>query len=855
MGFLKDLKSGRRSTQQPLDREIVMNQERNVRTFVTVFSLLLAMAGFAAESSAGDAARLFPAHLPKAQWEKFPAAGYSKPVTGIIYRGEPRPVSGVPLGGVATGSIDLESAGTFGYSSIFNYLAPRGGPLNTPFLGISVGGKTWVLTTGETKAYDAGNGPVPPLGPGLVLKGVGKAKSIDYWGHFPIADVEYEADAPVSVGLRAWSVFIPGDVTASDTPGAVFEVHLRNDTSATQTGTLAFSLPGFAAHQSGMDFERKGPGPKYVKIPGLAERQFLAYLPPHRIVRSALQGNPSGVWVRDEIWKMSYVLGVMDGENPRLGTDLGADGAKWAAIEKRLPDSLPETGGASLAVNFRLGAGQEKTVRFVLAWYSPEWKGDGSPDSAGNTYTYMYAAHFANAVDVAKFMVRERVNLLKRIIRWQEVVYSAPEIPGWLGDSLINNLSLIVEDGMWAQAKPPIGPWCKPEDGIFAMNEAPRSCAQMDTSPNSSVGNLPLVYFFPALERSTLRALKAYQFSDGRPPITLGGACGSDAGFFYELVYPVRGYQLIMQASNYMARLDRYWKVTGDDSFRKEFYASAKHATQWAFSLRPPYGLSQIVAMPTPGTDPLQDTEWYEDRTYYGYVVHPGGYRMAHAEMMRRWAEKQGDAEFVKELDAYLAAGAKAMNEYLWNGRFYRIYNEPETGRQMDALFVPQLDGQLYADLDGLPGVFPQDHVQKVLDLIQKGSAVSKSGILPAYLTADAKAWHPDDTKKYLTGTYTYQEYMVYFLAETFMYEGHKDFGLDLLHRALDAFSCRNAFTWDGANVFSHEGDTGERSYGTDYYQNMSLWNAVPALGGEDVSAPAKPGGLVYRILQAGKPM
>ena len=832
-----------------------MNRYGLTRAIITVLTLLLWVAGIAGEAHAANTERLFPAHLPSAQWKEFRATSYSKPVTGIVYRGEPRPVSGVPLGGIATGYLDLESAGTFGYSSIFNYLSPRGGPLNTPFLGIAVGGKTWVLTTGATKPYDAGNGPPPPPGPGLVLKGVEKAKSIDYWGHFPIADVEYEAGAPVSVGLRAWSVFIPGDATASDTPGAVFEVHLRNDTKVVQTGTLAFSLPGFAAHQSGMDFERKGPGPKYVKIPGLAERQFLTYLPPHKIVRETFQGNPSGVWVSDKNWKLSYALGVMDGEIPRVGTDLGADGKSWSAIEKELPHSLPETGGASLSVNFRLEAGQGKIVRFVLSWYSPEWKGDGAPDTAGNTYTYMYAAHFANAVDVARFLAREHENLLKRIICWQEVVYSAPEIPGWLADSLINNLSLIVKTGMWAQAKPPIGAWCKPEDGIFAMNESPRSCAQMDTSPNSAVGNLPLVYFFPALERSTLRALQEYQFSDGRPPLTLGGACGSDAGFFYELVYPVRGYQLVMQGSNYMVRLDRYWKVTGDDSFLKEFYDSAKRATRWSFSLRPPYGLSQIVAMPTSGTDPLQDTEWYEDRPYYGYVTHPGGYRMAHAEMMRRWAEKQGDAELVNELDAWIEAGAKAMEDYLWTGNYYRLYNEPETGRHMDPLFVPQLDGQLYARLDGLPGVFPQDHVEKVLDLIRKGAGVSKLGIPPAYLNADATAWQPDDKQKYLTGTYTFEEFATYFLAETFMYEGHKDFGLDLLHRCLDAFSCKYAYTWDGANVFSHEGDTGERSYGTDYYQNLCLWAVPAALAGEDVSGPSKPGGLVYRIIQAGKRM
>jgi uncharacterized protein (DUF608 family) len=829
-----------------------MNRAGQVRTIGTALSLLLWVGGFAGRVDAADADRLFPARLPSAQWEQFRATAYSRPVTGIIYRGEPRPVSGLPLGGIASGYLDLETAGTFGYSTIFNYLTPRGGPLNTPFLGISVGGRTWVLTTGETKQYDPGQGPPPPPGPSLAIRRVEQAKSIDYWGHYPIADVEYETSAPVSVGLRAWSAFIPGNAAVSDTPGAVFEVHLRNHTAARQTGTVAFSLPGFSGHQSALDPEWTGPNPRYARVPATAERQYLTYLPQHKIVREVIQGDPSGVWVRDKNWKMSYVLGVMGGENSRTGADLGIDGKSWSAIEKQLPQSVPETGGASLAVDFTLEAGQTKTVRFVLAWYAPEWKGDGAPDTAGNTYTRMYATRFANALEVARSLTTKHENLLRRIIRWQEEVYSTPEIPGWLADALINNLSLIAKTAMWAQAKPPIGPWCKPEDGLFAMNESPRSCSQMDTSPNSAVGNLPLVYFFPALERSTLRALKEYQFSDGRPPLTLGSG-GGDKGFYFEMVYPGRGYQLVMQGSNYMVRLDRYWKVTGEDDFLKEFYDSARRATRWSFSLRPPYGLSQIVAMPTEGTDPLQDTEWYEDRPYYGYVCHPGGYRMAHAEMMRRWAKKRGDTELVEELDAWLEAGAQALEQYLWTGNYYRVYYEPETGRHMDVFFVPQLDGQLFARLHGLPGVFPEDHVEKVLEMIRKGSRVSKLGIPPAYVTPEGAAWQPDDQKKYLTGMYTFEEFATYFLAETFMYEGQKNFGLDLLHRCLEAFSCKYAYTWDGANVFSHEDDTGERSYGTDYYQNMCLWDVPAALKGEDMSGPSKPGGLVYRMIQAGK--
>ena len=104
--------------------------------------------------------------------------------------------------------------------------------------------------------------------------------------------------------------------------------------------------------------------------------------------------------------------------------------------------------------------------------------------------------------------------LLRRIIAWQEVLYSAPELPGWLADSLINILYMIPEDSMWAQATPVVGMWCRPEDGHFAMNESPRSCPGVDTLPNSACGNLPLTYFFPD---SDLSALAAAARADAEP--------------------------------------------------------------------------------------------------------------------------------------------------------------------------------------------------------------------------------------------------------------------------------------------------------------------------------------------------
>jgi hypothetical protein len=48
-------------------------------------------------------------------------------------------------------------------------------------------------------------------------------------------------------------------------------------------------------------------------------------------------------------------------------------------------------------------------------------------------------------------------------------------------------------------------------------------------------------------------------------------------------------------------------------------------------------------------------------------------------------------------------------------------------------------------------------------------------------------------------------------------------------------------------------GDTGERVYGTDYYQSMMLWALPPALKGQDIHDACAPGSIVDRVLRAGR--
>jgi uncharacterized protein (DUF608 family) len=773
---------------------------------------------------------LFPTNLPDSQWVQFPAAGFSRPVTGVIYRKAQPATNGMPLGGIDTGCIDLETSGLFGYCTIFNSHVPRRGPLNLPFLGLSVGGQTWVMCDpAQIKQYQTTDGgvPVESYNTELLFDNLRVPKEIHYWGHYPVADMEFETDAPIRTSVRAWSPFLPGDVDASALPGMVFEVHLQNASASPQHGTVAFSFPGPSHKEAGADHYSRRP------VHGTAER---------------LTGvEVRGGWTSTPMMapRASYVLGVVDDDKVRLGGELGKSGEAWANIAQQLPEATANHGGASAAVDFELAAGEARTIRFLVAWHSPQWKGGGNPSSdRGDTFTHMYALKYRSAVAAALVLALEHTSLLRRILAWQEVIYSDATLPGWLQDALINNLHLITETGMWAAAEAPLPNWVRPEDGLFGMNECPRGCPQIECIPCSFYGNIPVVYFFPQLALSTLRGYKGYMYPEGAVPWIFGGATGGTPPL--NMNTPTRGYQLSLNGLCYADMVDRYALCWGrDKQFAEEFYESVKRNTIFTINLRPEYAIGErVISMPTGN----EGTEWFEaDKPgWSGMVAHVGGLHLAELRIALKMAEQVGDADFARQCREWLEAGTQSLETRMWNGSYYLNFWEPETGTKSDLVFGYQLDGQWVADFHGLVAVFQRDRAKQTLDTIKRCNvALSKTGAAN-YAHADAS---PAPVGGY--GTYSYFPPEVLMLAMTYMYAGQREFGLDLARRCWENITCTWRYTWDAPNIMRGDKDTGESVYGHDYYQDMMLWSLPAAMAGQPMDGVVKPGGLVDRVIKA----
>lgn len=799
-----------------------------------------------AELPAGEP---FPTNLPGLEWKEFSAAGFSRSVSGVIFRTGSPSCCGVPLGGVSTGCLDIEATGSLGFNNVFDAF-PRKPQLLCPFLGLAVGDHVWVLTTERLRAggvFETCHEPYTPVGPWMAslpeISGVRSVKEIHSWGHFPVADLEFETDAPVGVGLRAWAPFLPGDAVASNTPGAVFEVHLRNTTNLPQKGTLAFNFPGPTQQEAQVP----------AKVPNarmqIGSREALRPAVPGgvkcRLERIRTPVNGVSLVVETGV---GYCLGVIGDVSVRVGR--GLEPEDWRKIKSSLPampggefggfpatdSTLPVTTtlaaarrdfAASVAADFTLGPNETQTVRFVLAWYAPEWCGEGE-----KKYTQMYTTRFKSAVEVAQLLARDHASLLRRILAWQEAIYTAHELPPWLRDTLINNLMNIAEDSYWAVAQAPILDWAPPE-GVFGMIESPRGSPQIECNPCSWYGNIPIVYFFPNLARSTLYGYLHYMRSDGAAVFRWGP--GSD------MANPTWEWQKSLNGPCFVDMVGRLWLRTGDDSLLRQFYPAVKKNT--AFTMRLRSGPEGIISMPEGNVG----REWWETINWYGMAAHVGGMHLSNLKIAERMAEKVGDAEFAQQCREWYRRGSAAMEEKMWTGEYYLMYNDPPTGKKSDTIMANQIDGDWANAFHGLPNIFRADRLQKALATFKRTCLNDVCGAV-SFADADGTPQVTQANPESGQGIYVAE---VMILGMMYLYAADPETGLEIVRRLMSGLVCRNFHGFDLPNAIRC--DTGQRTFGTDYYQAMMLWAMPAAIARKDLRGPSSPGGLVDRIIEAAK--
>jgi len=483
-----------------------------------------------------------------------------------------------------------------------------------------------------------------------------------------------------------------------------------------------------------------------------------------------------------------------------------------------------------------IGAGETAVIRFVFAWYQPNLK-----DNSAKHYRHAYGKRFANAQEIATYAISKRTDWLRRILAWQEVIYSRTELPEWLREALVNGLCPMAKNAIWL-AKFHHDDWYD-DIGLFVQNESFSTCSLLETMPCRFFGHWPAMFFFPELERSTLHAIRHFQLRDGETPFCFG------LGF--ALRDPRYECQHTCGPGEYAQIIYRNYLCSGDEEFLKEFYPSARDAINWSKTLD--YDNDGLVndhvhAAPGelfPANNPFDQWPWFGTSSYVA------GKWLATLMAGIEMAEVVGDEKQAEDWKRWLERGQASYEDKLWNGSYYRLYNDPESGRISEISLSAQLNGVWATKVIGLPDPLPKERIHSALDAIARLN-------FPASPYGMVNGVHPDgtiETTKGGSGDFARDIFVQcnWGTAMTFIFEGRREEGNNAARKIADTiFRGPDPMPWSWpCSINSTNGSSG---HGHDYYDAMVIWSFPMAFAGTNVSGIIAPGRIVDDVLKAANP-
>jgi uncharacterized protein (DUF608 family) len=663
--------------------------------------------------------------------------GFGDPIPGVVYTGATLD-GGVPLGGLGTGYLTLEGTGKIGHVTIYNDIVPP----RRDF-------REWLTILTDDGAL--------PL----------STASIDYFGHFPIADLRATfPQASLGLGIRAFAPFNPGNAATSNVPAALFEIEIANQGTQNAEVRLQVAPPR----------------------PPVGELDAIA-------VRGSLVGED-------------------------LASLFGEPSPEYAQVESA-PLAIP--------------AGEARRVRVCVGWYRPEWR-----DSSREPHVHRYGQRFASAAEVASTALRDFDVTLGAILAWQGAIYGS-SYPDWVRDWLVQSLYSLAKNTVWI-AKTRKDEWWG-EDGWFTHNESHTGCPITETMVCRMHGHFPALFFFPELEASTLDAFRHFQIADGEIPFSYGMQT-SMRDPRYHCQHP-------LNSGQYAQMIYRQYLRTSDREQMAAFYPSAKAAIAYQFSLDDDDdGLVNDQAHLKPG-EHWPANQFYDVWPWWGTSAYVAGTWLATLAIGIQLAEEAGDADFRKTLTDWFERGLESYEAKLWNGEYYRLWNDPDHDRLSEVSLGNQLMAQWCVKVAGLDDILPEDRVQSALRAVERlNVAATRFGLVNG-VTPDGERFDAGHRAVAEGNDHAKQTFVGEGLcaAMTQLYHGRVEVGTEMARRIYEAVVIVSRSPWNQRCLF--DAATGLPVWGDDYYSNMAVWALPMALSGIGIGDFCSEGELVSRMIAA----
>ena len=669
--------------------------------------------------------------------------------------------SGIALGGIGAGSVELLPDGEFHYWQIANVprFAKRSnekkvddGENNTGALSF------WVREKRENNAPVVRKLGMKTDADDFTYRMFGWNKPverIDFEGKFPLCDLEY-LDSALScrLKLRAVSPFVPHNSDVSSTPGFYLDFTVENPTDEPLEISLMGTLePNFANGNEGnintlhsvgngcgihIEPEKNTGSPCCgdicLSVSGDGEMSYITadYF---RFMKEYTSGYAFGVSQESFLFdfrEKGTLPNSRTGKRPRC-IPLNFQILNSKHLASLCDEYLEYPFGKSLFERIRhckpdfLSTREDKIafLKYCLRQKIRMGKDFGSCALCSKTtllpgekknIRFVFSWYFPNlyghnskkighyyenlyksSLDANKFLVDSSKNIFEKAIEFAELIYLT-NLPDIYPDCWSSNLSQLIKSSHYLK------------NGKFGLWEGLGFCGfhTTDITYHASFG---LINLFPDLQKRQMKMGAEFQRKDGRVHhLFLPG---------FEKVD--NSYDRVDMNMQFVLMVLRDYIFTGDRDYLFSLWDNVKRA------------MDSIEKIDTDGDGlPDYDTKrnTYDAWNFSGASAYISILWLAALKASALMAEKTGDKSRADKWCNLLEKGKKSLEEKLWNGEYYNLWTD---GEQTDeSLMTDQLDGEWFLRIMGLSGNIPDERIRNVTECIFRNNLDKDQGLVNA---------------------------------------------------------------------------------------------------------------------------
>jgi hypothetical protein len=447
---------------------------------------------------------------------------------------------------------------------------------------------------------------------------------------------------------------------------------------------------------------------------------------------------------------------------------------------------------STLARSARLEPGAAFDHGFVVAWHFPNLWDEHRDHVEG----HHYADRFKDSAEVAAHVIETKADLVGRSRAFVDA-FCDSTAPGHVLDQVNSQLNTFATSSWFTRAG---------DFGILEGMAPEQSWGPVATMDVSLYGSVAVAALFPELQKASMRAHRRLQADSGEV------AHGIEKDFRQPKLRVAGVDRRLDLHGQYVLMVIRDWLWSGDLGYLRDMWPSVKSALEYVLRERDLDG------------DSLPDMEGimssYDNFPMYGAAAFIVSQWLAALASAIEAARAVGDAHAATRYSALLAKGRARAEERLWNGKYFRLWND-EGGRhggKDEGCLTDQLVGLWAAHLVGFGPLLTPEKVRTALRSILEMSYRSRFGLRNCSWPGDA-LWHDVPEDIWVDQANTCWSGVELAFSSFLVYEGLVEEGLAVLETVDERY--RKA-----GRYFDHQ------EFGGHYFRPMAAWAMLHALLG-----------------------